>query len=169
MKNSEKFNKAFDYFKKSYAYKMGGTQTVVLPNGKSKFFDDRQYYSGRGAKYNKDIRHDIIGDVKVSKSDYADFLKHIGEDRATKSKMKAAGLVAVPVRYGRVLLTIEQMRHLKLVRSMEAKKDGYMMRWGQFEFRIPTGNSERKVRREVALFMHRINPRGYSQFRNVRF
>lgn len=35
--------KTFDHFKKSYSYKMGGTQTVVLPNGKSRSFDDREY------------------------------------------------------------------------------------------------------------------------------
>lgn len=77
MKNSEKFEKAFNYFKKSYAYKMGGTQTVVLPNGKSKSFDDRQYYSGRGAKYNNSVKHDALGIVKVSKKEYSAFLEYL--------------------------------------------------------------------------------------------
>ena len=51
MKNQEKFNKAFIYFKQSYSYKMGGTQTVCLPNGKTQYFDDREYYNGRNIIY----------------------------------------------------------------------------------------------------------------------
>lgn len=84
MKNQEKFNRAFDYFKKSYAYKMGGTQTVALPNGKEKEFDDREYYSGRGAKYNSSIKHDEIGIVKVSRKEYSAFLKKLKEEEAAK-------------------------------------------------------------------------------------
>jgi hypothetical protein len=79
MQNSEKYQKAFEWFKQSYDYKMGGTQTVVLPNGKSKEFDDRGYYSGRGAKYNSSIRHDIKGEVKVSRKEYSEFLKMLKE------------------------------------------------------------------------------------------
>ena len=79
MKNLVKFEKAFNYFKESYDYKMGGTQTVVLPNGKEKFFDDRKYYSGRGSKYNSSVRHDEKGIVKVSKSEYSKFLKQLKE------------------------------------------------------------------------------------------
>lgn len=75
MKNLEKIEQAFSYFKRAYCYKMGGTQTVILPNGKSKYFDDRQYYSGRGARYNSSIRHDEIGDVRISKKEYSEFLK----------------------------------------------------------------------------------------------
>lgn len=84
MKNQEKFNKAFNYFKKSYAYKMGGTQIVVLPNRKEKEFDDRQYYSGRGAKYNSSIKHDEIGIVKVTRKDYSAFLKLLKDQEKTK-------------------------------------------------------------------------------------
>ncbi len=51
MKTTEKIEKAFNFFKQTYSYKMGGTQTVVLPNGQGKYFDDRALYSGRGAKY----------------------------------------------------------------------------------------------------------------------
>jgi hypothetical protein len=79
MKNSEKYQKAFEWFKKPYDYKMGGTQTVVLPNGKSKEFDDRSYYSGLGAKYNSGIRHDIKGEVNVSRKQYSEFLKMLKE------------------------------------------------------------------------------------------
>jgi hypothetical protein len=75
MKAQEKINQALSYFKKSYSCKMGGTQTVILPNGKSQYFDDREYYSGRGAKYNSKINHHIIGDVKVTRKEYSDFLK----------------------------------------------------------------------------------------------
>jgi len=79
MRISEKIEKAFTHFKRSYAFKMGGTQTVILPSGKSKFFDDREYYSGRGAKYNDSIKHDIIGDVRVSLKEYSAFLKELKE------------------------------------------------------------------------------------------
>jgi len=92
MKNSEKFEQAFNYFKKSYSYKMGGTQTVILPNGKSKHFDDREYYSGRGSKYNNNIKHDEIGDVKVSRKEYSAFLKMLKEreERRAINLKKAA-------------------------------------------------------------------------------
>ena len=84
MKNSVKFEKAFNYFKENYDYKMGGSQTVVLPNGKSLFFDDREFYSGRGAKYNSSIKHHEIGMVKVSKNDYSMFLKKLKEEEGRR-------------------------------------------------------------------------------------
>lgn len=92
MKNSVKFEQAFNYFKTSYSYKMGGTQTVVLPNGKSKYFDDREYYSGRGAKYNSSIKHHEIGDVKVTRKEYSDFLKMLRdrEERRLENQKEAA-------------------------------------------------------------------------------
>ena len=77
MKKIEKLQKAFYFFKKGYAYKMGGTQTVVLPNGQEKKFDDREYYSGRGAKYNSSIRHDNIGIVRVTRREYSLFLAEL--------------------------------------------------------------------------------------------
>lgn len=105
MRNQEKFNKAFDYFKKSYEYKMGGTQTVVLPNGKEKEFDDREYYSGRGSKYNSSIKHDEIGVVKVSRKDYSAFLKML-KDQEHSKKIRL------------------QERAKKEARLLEAKKNG---------------------------------------------
>ncbi len=86
MKNSEKYERAFNYFKKSYSYKMGGTQNVILPNGKSKFFDDKELYSGRGAKYNKNINYDIIGDVKISQKEYSEFLKYLKKQKENFEK-----------------------------------------------------------------------------------
>lgn len=48
----------------SYAYKMGGiTEVVIQSKGAvlfSQTYDRREYYSGRGAKYNKNVRHDYI-------------------------------------------------------------------------------------------------------------
>lgn len=78
-KTQKKFEMAFDYFKKPYKYTMGGTQTVILPNGKSKYFDDREYYSGRGKKYNSTVRHDDVGEVKVSRKQYKNFLDMMRE------------------------------------------------------------------------------------------
>lgn len=84
MKRSEITEAAFRNFKVTYRYKMGGTQTVILPNGKSKHFDDREYYSGRGAKYNSGIKHDAIGEVKVSRKDYSAFLKMMKDREANR-------------------------------------------------------------------------------------
>ena len=90
MKRTQLTESAFSFFKKSYAAKMGGTQTVVLPNGKSKSFDDRNYYSGRGAKYNNSINHSILGEVKVSKKEYSEFLKFMKErENVAKARLLA--------------------------------------------------------------------------------
>lgn len=69
-------------FKKSYSVKMGGTQTIVFPGGESFKFDDREYYSGRGAKYNSSIRHESLGNVIVSKTDLKDYVTRINERAA---------------------------------------------------------------------------------------
>lgn len=88
MKLQERYNRAFENFKQDYAYTMGGTQTIILPNGKSKNFDDREYYQGRGTKYNKNIKHDIKGDIIVSRKQYAEFMKMVkaGEKRRLELK-----------------------------------------------------------------------------------
>lgn len=87
MKNTERYERAFRNFKKAYACKMGGTQTVILPNGKSRHYDDRKYYEGRGAKYNKSIRHDIIGEVRVSRKAYSEFVKWLRDMEASRVAM----------------------------------------------------------------------------------
>lgn len=63
---TEQFAKTF---KRPYAYKMGGTQIVVMPNGQEFKFDDREYYRGRGAKYNASIRHDDKGRIVIPQSE----------------------------------------------------------------------------------------------------
>lgn len=81
---TEAFNQVInhpEYFKKSYSKKMGGMQTIVL-EGAGKFeFDDRQYYSGRGAKYNNVSMHEDLGEIFVSK-------KHMEElaDKITNAR-----------------------------------------------------------------------------------
>lgn len=72
-------------FKRTYAYKMGGTQTLVFPNGQEFTFNDKEYYSGRGAKYNSSIRYDLIGIVIISKKELAAKLK-IEKERAKRIK-----------------------------------------------------------------------------------
>lgn len=87
MKTNITFDEKFaSVFKKDYRYSMGGTQTVVLPNGQSFFFDDRQYYKGRGEKYNSTIRHDIIGDVLVTKKQVNERLKIERQYRISNKK-----------------------------------------------------------------------------------
>ena len=71
-------------FKKSYAYKMGGTQTIILNEQKFEF-NDKEFYSGRGAKYNSSIKHDLIGNVSVSKKEIKEAVK---EDRARAQRIK---------------------------------------------------------------------------------
>lgn len=70
-------------FKKSYGYKMGGSQTIVFPNGQKFEFNDKEFYSGRGAKYNSSIKHDTIGDVFVSEAQIKEAIK------AEKQRAKA--------------------------------------------------------------------------------
>jgi antirestriction protein len=72
-------------FKRSYAYKMGGTQTIVLPNGQEFQFNDREYYSGRGSKYNNSVKHDALGRIEVTKKQVAEARK---EDRERAKRMK---------------------------------------------------------------------------------
>lgn len=80
--NKSNVNEAFAAkFKKCYCYKMGGTQTIILPNGQIFRFDDRDYYSGRGAKYNSSINHHTIGDVIVSKREFNTQLRKEVEQR----------------------------------------------------------------------------------------
>jgi len=74
-------------FKRSYACKMGGTQIIVFPNGDRHCFNDAEYYSGRGAKYNKSIRHDIIGDVVVTTKQVVAALKIIRENKKAQASM----------------------------------------------------------------------------------
>ena len=72
-------------FKKSYSFKMGGDQTVVMPNGQEFYFNDKEYYSGLGAKYNSSIKHDNIGRVEVTKEQVKDRLKE-QKDREIRIK-----------------------------------------------------------------------------------
>jgi hypothetical protein len=76
MKNSNYTSDFAKKFKRSYACKMGGTQTIVFPNGQRFAFDDREYYSGRGVKYNSSIRHDNIGEVVISRLQLKERLNH---------------------------------------------------------------------------------------------
>lgn len=76
-------------FKQSYIYKMGGTQTIELPNGQQFEYDDREYYSGRGSKYNGSIRHDIKGLIKVSRKELSAALKATRERKARIKQMES--------------------------------------------------------------------------------
>lgn len=67
-----------EVFKQPYSKKMGGRQTVVI-EGIGRFsFDDRAYYKGRGAKYNKPSMHEDLGEIFVS---HYEFMKKV-ENRA---------------------------------------------------------------------------------------
>lgn len=72
-------------FKRSYSYKMGGTQTLIFPNGQKFEFNDKEYYSGRGAKYNSGIKHENLGEIMISKKEVAEYFKK-EKERATRIK-----------------------------------------------------------------------------------
>lgn len=67
-----------EVFKQPYSKRMGGKQTVVIEGIGRFYFDDRTYYKGRGAKYNKTSMHEDLGEVFVS---YDEFMKAV-ENRA---------------------------------------------------------------------------------------
>lgn len=83
-------------FKKSYSVKMGGTQTIEFPNGESFFFDDKEFYSGRGAKYNSSVVHQDLGTILVTKKQLQEWVKLLNERevriRAAKKEKKAKDL-----------------------------------------------------------------------------
>ena len=76
-------------FKRSYSYKMGGKQTLIFPNGQRFDFDDREYYSGRGAKYNSGIRHDNLGEIIITDNELRDFFKQERERAARIRQIEA--------------------------------------------------------------------------------
>ena len=100
-------------FKKTYAYKMGGTQTIVFPNGQEFNFDDRVYYSGRGGKYNAAIKHDNIGRVEISAKEFKAVMK---KERETQKSIK--------------LMIAE--RKAKAIRIDAAKKQGVYSKAGNY-------------------------------------
>lgn len=111
-------------FKRSYAYKMGGKQTLQFPNGQTFTFDDRQYYSGRGAKYNSSIRHDDLGIVPVSKKEFAAEMK-LERERAKIRKENA------------------KLRKEKERRMKAAKKMGfYSVAVGNHDYNIELSDEE---------------------------
>jgi hypothetical protein len=73
-------------FKRSYSYKMGGTQTLVFPNGEEFYFNDKEFYSGRGAKYNSSIKHDNLGVITITKKEVSVFFKREKERNARIKK-----------------------------------------------------------------------------------
>lgn len=75
-------------FKKSYSVKMGGTQTIQFPCGSQFYFDDKQYYSGRGAKYNNSIKHQDLGLILVSKKDLKKYIDELNEQNKYWRELK---------------------------------------------------------------------------------
>jgi hypothetical protein len=91
-------------FKRSYSYKMGGTQTLIFPNGQKFEFNDKEYYSGRGAKYNSSIKHSNLGEIIIQKKEVTEFFKR-EKERAERIKV------------------VEKERKEKIERYESAKKD----------------------------------------------
>jgi len=72
-------------FKQNYAYKMGGSQTIQLPNGQQFEFNDKEYYGGRGGKYNTGIKHDNKGLIVITRKQLSAVLK---AERERKARIK---------------------------------------------------------------------------------
>lgn len=89
MKNQTFTENFAAYFKKSYSKKMGGTQTVALPNGQDFKFDDREYYRGRGAKFNSSSMHENLGVITVTPKQVRERLKYERECAANLRRWKA--------------------------------------------------------------------------------
>lgn len=70
-------------FKVTYSKKMNGTQKVEFFNGQIFEFNDKEFYTGRGSKYNNSSMHEHIN-VFVTKKMYNDYLK---EQRETKKRI----------------------------------------------------------------------------------
>ena len=65
------------YFSKSFNKKMGGTQTITFEDDflPAIELDKREYYTGRGAKYNSNSMHEHI-DVFVTKKEFDNKVNH---------------------------------------------------------------------------------------------
>jgi hypothetical protein len=120
-------------FKRSYSCKMGGTQTLSFPNGQTFIFNDKEYYSGRGAKYNSSVKYENLGEIVISKKEVAEFLKKERERAANikirekeiklkKQRYEAAkkqGLYEIDKEHGNfILLSDEESTH----RFFDAKR-----------------------------------------------
>ena len=112
---TKELKETFEYFKHPYAYKMGGTQTILLPSGESMHFDDRKYYSGRGSRFNASIRHHELGEVKVTQRQYDEYQKHMAR-RAVELEQREAEERAF-------LARIEDAKH-NGVYSLRTTKEG---------------------------------------------
>ena len=71
---------------------MGGTQTVVIEGLGEYYFDDRDYYSGRGKKYNNDSIHEHLGNILITKTEFDDRVKTRAKSlyNIQKSRIQAA-------------------------------------------------------------------------------
>jgi len=81
------------YFSKSFTKKMGGTQTIVfeddfLPKIE---LNKKEYYSGRGAKYNTTSMHEHI-DVFVTKKEFNERVNSRAKSIFNQQKQKADSL-----------------------------------------------------------------------------
>ena len=85
------------YFSKSFNKKMGGTQTITFEDDflPSIEIDKREFYTGRGAKYNSNSMHEHI-DVFVTKSEFEEKVNSRAKmffERQKEDKNKANKLI----------------------------------------------------------------------------
>ena len=67
IENAKFYSENVCLFKVPYSKKMGGTQTIQIPHlNIEASFNDKEFYNGRGAKYNNDNMHDNKGVIIIS-------------------------------------------------------------------------------------------------------
>lgn len=81
---------AGSYFSKSFTKKMGGTQTITFEDDflPAIELDKREFYTGRGAKYNSNSMHEHI-DVFVTKKEFDSKVKIRATEIFTYEKTQA--------------------------------------------------------------------------------
>lgn len=104
----------------SYSKKMGGTRKLIVDDEQVAYIDNRDYYSGRGAKYNSLSMHDQQV-YRLSKNDYEKRLNEVAKDLFQREKSAAER---------------QKSEKAKAKRIEKAKNDGvYSIRredWGTF-------------------------------------
>ena len=92
IKESEAFyqENAATYFSKGYNKKMKGTQVIVFENDfiAKIELDDREYYQGRGAKYNNNSMHEHV-DTFVTLQEFNERVNHRAKNLFERQKEKA--------------------------------------------------------------------------------
>jgi hypothetical protein len=134
----ERYTSNPQYFKEGYSKKMGGTQKIVFENDflPSISFDDREYYQGRGKKYNSSSMHQHI-DVYVSKHEFETRIKT--EAKASFKRMKEFKKEEI----------VRKNNFKKLCTELGVEKSNYTSAYGNELYFEPKNASKIEIELEV--------------------